>query len=141
MVSNSKQFKKTNCICWSYLLLSILLIACQGKRDNTNLTEKINSHHIIEERVKEISLIVDDTITTCFSFVNNSNFPLIIDTVRTSCGCTKVEYTHKPIEKRTKGLIKVNIDLEGYKGYFSKSLVVYFHNQPPEVLRIRGVKK
>ncbi len=42
-----------------------------------------------------------------FKFRNNTDVPITIDMIVTSCGCTKVEYSTKPIMASKTGGIKV----------------------------------
>lgn len=76
-------------------------------------------------------------LTTSFEYYNNTGKNQLIDTVRISCGCIKVRYPHFPIRPEERGKIQVSIKLS-QKGFFTKSLAVYFHGYPPVILSVRG---
>ncbi|MEZ4991521.1 MAG: DUF1573 domain-containing protein [Saprospiraceae bacterium] len=63
-----------------------------------------------------------------FRYRNVSSAPLVIDNIRPSCGCTVVNWEEAVIEPDSVGLIEVNYDAH-LKGYFRKSMKVYFHGQ------------
>src|SRR4030042_4409855 len=58
-----------------------------------------------------------------FQFKNPSIVPLIINSVKTSCGCTIADYTKEPIQPQKTGTIKVTYDAQNI-GYFQKSIAV-----------------
>ncbi len=73
-----------------------------------------------------------------FRFKNISPSPLIIDNVRTSCGCTVADWDSTPIAPDSTGVIKVEYDARD-PGYFYKKIKVYFNGQrKAEVLSIEG---
>ena len=59
-----------------------------------------------------------------FTLSNKSNAPLVIHEINTSCGCTDVEYTSKPILPGEEMRMKV-IYTADEKGYFRKTISVY----------------
>ena len=61
-----------------------------------------------------------------FWFTNTSDKEVIINAVRTSCGCTvaKLPATPWPIQPGTNGPIEVSIDLRGKSGTITKSVTV-----------------
>jgi len=76
--------------------------------------------------------------TTEFSFINNSNKPLIIETATAECGCTTPDYPKTPIQKGKGGVIKVTYNAEN-PGKFTKRVTVKFANiASPVILTIEG---
>lgn len=63
-----------------------------------------------------------------FQFKNTSDAPLVIDNIRPGCGCTAVDWEETLIEPDSVGLIQANYNAN-VKGYFRKSIKVYFHGQ------------
>lgn len=97
---------------------------------------------IFKEKKKKILLHqYKDTITTFFDYYNYTDKVQLIDTIKTSCGCTKVRYPHKPIRVGEKGKIFISIDVTNDSGYFGKTIAVYFHEQKPIMLRVLGKKE
>ena len=79
------------------------------------------------------------TVTCDFNFVNTGDEPLIINKVRTSCGCTVPEYTKDAIAPGDSGTIKITFNPEGRPGEFSKSINVFANTTPDRtILRIIG---
>jgi hypothetical protein len=77
-------------------------------------------------------------VSVIFSFKNVSDSPLILQTVRTTCGCTAASWTEAPVPAGGKG--EVRIEYDAYQqGGFDKKIKVFFDRQrKPETLRIFG---
>ena len=74
-----------------------------------------------------------------FAFKNTGATPLIIQDVRTTCGCTTPEWTKEPIRPGATGFIKVSYDVKGRPGAIDKTISVYSNSTPsPLNLRIIG---
>ncbi|GHT12840.1 hypothetical protein FACS189426_16840 [Bacteroidia bacterium] len=73
-----------------------------------------------------------------FQLKNTGDFPMIINHVSTSCGCTAVEWEKQPIEAGKTADIKVEIKPEE-DGYFNKTIDVYCNvKESPIKLTISG---
>lgn len=76
-----------------------------------------------------------------FKFKNNSRDTMIIDNVRTTCGCTVPDWTVEPILPDSISQIKVIYDAEK-TGYFRKKIKVFVSTQRKgETLTISGQVK
>lgn len=78
-----------------------------------------------------------------FEFTNTGKEPLILSSVRSSCGCTVPSWPREPILPGKKEVIKVKYDTNRI-GPINKSVTVMSNaKNPTEVLRIAGniVKK
>ncbi|MGI9159567.1 MAG: DUF1573 domain-containing protein [Saprospiraceae bacterium] len=74
-----------------------------------------------------------------FSFKNRSNQTIVLETTRTTCGCTAAEWTETPIEPGQTGAVTIEYDAYR-KGRFKKKITVFFDRQKkPEVLWISGI--
>ena len=60
-----------------------------------------------------------------FEFKNNSGEAIVIDNVRTPCGCTTPEWSEEPIPADSTGIITITYDARKV-GYFYKKVKVYF---------------
>lgn len=80
---------------------------------------------------------VDGRVTTIFEFKNEGMVPLILHSVRASCGCTTPKWTKEPIEPGAKGQITVTYNPNGRPGRFQKTITVN-SNAPVVKLTIRG---
>lgn len=77
-------------------------------------------------------------VKTVFKFSNVGESQLIIYDVKTSCGCTKPEWSMNPIEPNGNGIIKVMFDAKG-RGLFNKTLSVFYNGKDsPKKLIIKG---
>jgi len=75
---------------------------------------------------------------TVFVFTNISLDTIVIDNVRTTCGCTAPEWDYEPIAPNETREIKVIFDA-GKLGYFRKKIKVFFSNQRKgDILYIEG---
>lgn len=74
-----------------------------------------------------------------FTFTNEGDEPLILQTVKASCGCTTPSYTQKPVMPGQTGTIKVHYNTNNVGG-FNKTVTVTSNavNNPRAILRIKG---
>ena len=73
-----------------------------------------------------------------FEFKNTSEEPMLMDNVRTTCGCTTPDWAWDPIEPDSTSFIRVVFDAKK-QGFFNKKVKVFFSNQrKPTVLKIEG---
>lgn len=91
------------------------------KEDNSKKQAEI----IFEKKVHDFGTIVRGSDGTFdFVFKNTGKAPLILNNVRSSCGCTVPTWPHDPIKKRKKGSIRVKYDTNRM-GSFRKTITVY----------------
>lgn len=69
-------------------------------------------------------------VSTVFYFKNTGTADLLVQKVRTSCGCTAVLLSSDRIKPGDTGELKVSFDSSGYKGKIEKS--IYFHSNDPD---------
>ena len=73
-----------------------------------------------------------------FEFTNTGKEPLILSSVRSSCGCTVPSWPREPILPGKKGVITVKYDTKRM-GPINKSVTVMSNaKNPTEVLRLSG---
>lgn len=73
-----------------------------------------------------------------FEFTNTGKEPLILSSVRSSCGCTVPSWPREPILPGKKGVITVKYDTKRL-GPINKSVTVMSNaKNPTEVLRLSG---
>jgi|GEM_PF-1053288 len=76
--------------------------------------------------------------TFIFRFKNIDTQPILLQTVRTSCGCTAATWTEAPIQPGEMGEVVVEYDAY-QRGEFKKKIRVFFDRQrKPELLWIHG---
>lgn len=81
----------------------------------------------------------DGKVRTEFRFVNDTDAPVSIRKVRSSCGCTVPEYSKKAISPGDTATITAVYNPTGRPGRFSKSLVAYFDDDSQQRMLIKGV--
>ena len=59
-----------------------------------------------------------------FEYTNTGNRPLIIHSVKTSCGCTSPDWSKQPVAPQKKGYIDVTFDPRDRAGSFTKSIII-----------------
>ncbi len=68
-----------------------------------------------------------------FRFVNTGPEPILIDNVRTDCGCTAPDWNDEPVMPGKVGIVTVYYDARD-KGYFLKPVKVFLRGQRKAVL-------
>ena len=80
----------------------------------------------------------DEPVTYEFTFRNLGEDSLLIDNVRTSCGCTAPDWEDVAIPPDSIGVITIEYD-GADQGYFEKKIRVFFNGyRKAEKLRIEG---
>ena len=75
-----------------------------------------------------------------FSFRNTSDKPVVIVATHSSCGCTKAEFSRKPIMPDSTSTIKVTFNPMNYPGAFARKVTVVTNSGAlEERLLIKGV--
>ncbi|MDE7388228.1 MAG: DUF1573 domain-containing protein [Muribaculaceae bacterium] len=66
----------------------------------------------------------DGMLEQSFVFVNTGTAPLTIVTVSASCGCTKPEFSPRPVAPGDSSSITIRFNPEGFAGEFEKRATV-----------------
>lgn len=78
-------------------------------------------------------------VTAEFEIKNSGVAPLVINDVRSGCGCTTADYPQGPIQPGGKFIVKATYDAK-QMGHFNKQIAVYSNGSPtPLILSVRGV--
>jgi hypothetical protein len=116
------------------LLLLAGVTACnQSQKDSKkDLADKMPKIVFTDTGVYDFGDITEgDTVSRNFKFKNEGEFPLIINNINTSCGCTTPEWPKKPIEPGQESSIKVMFNSQGKRGAQNKTVTVYANTDPP----------
>ena len=80
----------------------------------------------------------NEPVTNTFEFVNTGTEPLVISSVKASCGCTVTDYTKDPIAPGAKGYVKATYNA-ARAGQFTKTVSVNANTEDAIVqLTIKG---
>ncbi len=78
--------------------------------------------------------------TCTFWYKNETDIPIFIRTIDTSCGCTTTEWSGKPLRPGESGEIKVVFSNDLGAMIFDKKITVYISSKvKPITLRIKGI--
>ncbi len=84
-------------------------------------------------------VVFKNPVTAEYEVKNSGGQPLVISNVRTSCGCTTVDFPKNAIPPGEKFMVKVTYDAK-QMGHFNKQIGIYSNGSAkPMVLSIRGV--
>ncbi|MFN0014951.1 MAG: DUF1573 domain-containing protein [Saprospiraceae bacterium] len=85
------------------------------------------------------TLRAGNTATFTFTFQNVLTEPIVLETVRTTCGCTAADWTEAPVEAGQSGQVLIEYSADR-RGDFKKKITVFFDKQrKAETLWITGV--
>jgi len=121
---------------FAVMLLAFLLSGAEGySQSDAGVTTAIEWTNKIHDFGK---IPKGKPVTAEFQFRNPSLVPLIINSVRPSCGCTVADYPKEPVQPQKAGTIKVTFNAAS-PGYFQKSVVVKTSaGEENEILLIKG---
>jgi len=82
----------------------------------------------------------DGPQSAVFVVTNNTDAPVLITSVRASCGCTASEWTKTPIEPGKTGTVTAKYNPANQAGPFTKTVTIETTSTPDRiVVRIKGV--
>jgi hypothetical protein len=77
--------------------------------------------------------------TVSFTFKNTGNAPLVLNSVKASCGCTTPKWTKEPVAPGQEGIVTAIYNSKGRPGNFTKTITVTHNGEGgTEFLTIRG---
>ena len=113
------------------LLLSILFLNFSvAKSQKITFLESEHDFGQIEENGGNVS--------HTFEFINEGDSPLVILSVKPSCGCTTPDWSKKEIKPGKEGFIVAEYNPRGRPGVFRKSLSVVTSDNKRSVIFIKG---
>lgn len=133
------------------IILATTLIACGNKnsaQDETAIIEfgddkTKEAKFEFEELVWDFGTITDgEVVEHSFKFKNAGNEPLVIASVKASCGCTVPDYSKEPVKPGKTGEIRVSFDSKGKENAVSKDVTIIANTVPvTSKLEIRAFVK
>jgi hypothetical protein len=66
----------------------------------------------------------DGVVKYRFIFVNVGDEPLLLEKIKSTCGCTTSNYTKDPVAPKSKGFVEVVFDPANQSGEFIKKITV-----------------
>lgn len=115
------------------MALAIIMTVSAGSKKEASIK--------FEQTTHDFGNIREDggPVTFEFPFVNAGTKPLVINSARAECGCTRPDYPKEEIAPGEKGTIKVTYNPLGRPGGFTKVVTVKCSGSPGKInLKIRG---
>ncbi|WP_373511934.1 DUF1573 domain-containing protein [Persicitalea sp.] len=129
-----------------FLSVTAFLAACGAKsgeaeKGSDDLNSKIPVITLLSDSTYQFGNINEgDIVEHDFKFKNDGQFPLIINNVTASCGCTIPEWPREPIPPGAESSIQVRFNSKGKPGPQVKTITVYANTEPAySELRIQGM--
>jgi len=122
-----------------------LLVACSGTTSNNSAHNADNYADSSKAAVIVFKEIEHNFGTVrqgrkarhTFTFENKGTEALVIQSVRTTCGCTVPKYDRRPIAPGRSGKLDVEFDTAGREGVYTQSITINTNaTDPVVVLRI-----
>ncbi len=110
-------------------------IACDNRKQAEASKEaaagKMPKIDLKEKQVYDFGEITEgDTVEHNFVFTNTGEFPLIINNITASCGCTTPEWPRDPIAPGQESSIKVRFNSKGKMGMQNKTITIFANTEP-----------
>ncbi len=124
--------------------LGILLASCDEKANKGKdeaLKDNLPVMALLDSSTYVFGVIPEgDVVEHAFRFKNEGEFPLIINNVTASCGCTIPEWPRDPIAPNEESSILVRFNSKGKPGPQVKTITVYANTMPAySELRLQGI--
>ncbi len=119
-------------------LTLMFAVACKN-REKSGTEDNPKASLSFESTVHNFGTIPYESDGRCyFEFTNTSDVPLVINDVRTTCGCTRPEWPSEPVSPGEKGKIGITYNTK-IQGNFQKTITVYSNTtDSPTRLMIKG---
>lgn len=94
-----------------------------------------------DETTHDFGTIAEDggEVAHTFRFTNTSSEPLVIVNASASCGCTKAEFSRKPVKPNATCEIVIRFDPMNYPGMFARKVTIFTSaGRLPEQLTVSG---
>ena len=113
----------------------------QSEDTKLNLSTEATAKIFLEKKSHDFGTIEEGVqATVTFTFKNTGNAPLILNSVKASCGCTTPKWTKEPIAPGEEGTVTAIYNSTNRPGNFTKTITIKHNGEGgTEYLTIRGV--
>lgn len=127
-----------------FILFVISAISCNQKKgnntkNNSDSSEETTGMTSIEfsEEIHDFANLISGEIVLCtFVFTNTGEHQLVINKIKTDCGCIQTNYPKEPVSPGKKGVIEVEFNSSGMFGKQFKSIEILANCKEPKHLAI-----
>ncbi|GAB3955673.1 hypothetical protein GCM10028805_43810 [Spirosoma harenae] len=103
----------------------------QGESSKQVASEKMPKITFAEPGIYDFGTLTEgDTVEHVFTFTNTGEFPLIINNITASCGCTTPEWPHEPVASGAKSSVRVRFNSRGKSGAQNKTVTIFANTEP-----------
>ena len=115
--------------------LSFGLISCdnrqQSQASKETVSEKMPRITFAEKGIHDFGTLTEgDTVEHIFAFTNTGEFPLIINNITASCGCTTPDWPREPVAPGAKSSVRVRFNSRGKSGEQNKTITIFANTEP-----------
>lgn len=119
-------------------VITVLLFSCTQKNSEEKAKSSGQELFFAESTYNFGEMMEDGPGTFKIEFKNTGDQPIVINRVRSSCGCTIPSWPREPVEPKTTGEIEVKYNT-ALKGPFMKSVYIYSTAEnSPVKLMVKG---
>ena len=143
-ILNIETYKKAFIMKKLFLLCTFALLTMGAVNAQEKKADEADNQHgpkiVFAEREHNYGTIQKGGDGNCaFTFTNTGDEPLILSSVRASCGCTTPKWTQKPIMPGKTGEVGVRYNTNN-PGGFTKTVTITSNavNEPRVVVKIKG---
>jgi hypothetical protein len=103
----------------------------QGETSKETASEKMPKITFDQKGIFDFGQLTEgDTVEHVFTFTNTGEFPLIINNVTASCGCTTPDWPHDPVAPGAKSSVRVRFNSRGKSGEQAKTITIFANTEP-----------
>lgn len=103
----------------------------QGETSEQVASAKMPKITFAEKGIYDFGTLTEgDTVEHIFAFTNTGEFPLIINNITASCGCTTPEWPREPVAPGAKSSVRVRFNSRGKQGEQSKTITIFANTDP-----------
>jgi hypothetical protein len=137
-----KHIKMKNLILLSAFVFGFAAFAtAQTDANKITLSSEAQAKMVLEKKSHDFGSIEEGVqATVTFTFKNTGNAPLVLNSVKASCGCTTPKWTKEPVAPGAEGVVTAIYNSKGRPGNFTKTITIKHNGEGgTEFLTIRGV--
>ena len=103
----------------------------QSQASKETVLEKMPRITFAEKGIHDFGTLTEgDTVEHIFAFTNTGEFPLIINNITASCGCTTPDWPREPVAPGAKSSVRVRFNSRGKSGEQNKTITIFANTEP-----------
>lgn len=124
--------------------ISLSLLNCSGTENKSETKQAVSKLPVLaftDSSSFDFGTVQEGAVVEhTFRFKNEGEYPLILNNITSSCGCTTPEWPKEPIAANDTSSIRVRFDTKHKAGPQVKTITVYANTEPAYAeLRLKGI--